>query len=412
MPCIRLVALLVIVVGGQLLNLQQSGLAQKRASAPGRQTLTVVLYPFIPEFTTAAYTVKRLFEAENPDIELVILDLSDNYYDPSKPAFIGGVATDVYELDSVFLADFVDEKKIQRLPASSLLTRDQLLHNAYDGSMYNGERYGSAHWVCGNFLFFAKPNWNVATLKDVESAVGGAPKQQLLVDLRGKLTLGEFYLGAAYAKYKTTAEVAKHLDSPDESLEADLVRLLKLCPVGGCRDQISHEDTGIYGQQFASGQATALIGYSELLHSVLKEGMEDSAFVVKPLPLDDLGLKQVSWVDSFVVATSCTGSCFDRATKFLQFMQRDDVYMSLLLPDRPSFLQNPAGPKPVPAYLLPAKVSLYSNPTLKASASHYDEFRSIIGDSLPPTSSHLNNQLRTISSSVEIALKRASTPQP
>src|ERR1700742_4811967 len=85
-----------------------------------RQQLRVVLYPFIPEFTYAADTVKRLFEAENPDIELVVLDLSDNYYAPPEdgktdPTYIGQVQTDVYELDSVFLADFVKDHKIQPL---------------------------------------------------------------------------------------------------------------------------------------------------------------------------------------------------------------------------------------------------------------------------------------------------------
>src|SRR6266852_3911607 len=85
-----------------------------------RHHLRVVLYPFIPEFTYAAETVKRLFEAENPDIELAVLDLSDNYYAPPKPGktdptYIGNVETDIYELDSVFLADFVKDQKIQPL---------------------------------------------------------------------------------------------------------------------------------------------------------------------------------------------------------------------------------------------------------------------------------------------------------
>lgn len=371
----RRITFFVMLICGPILGLQQNCCAQKPRSPSRRQTLTVVLYPFIPEFPTAAYTVKRLSEAENPDIELVIIDLSDNYYDPSKPAFVGDVTADVYEVDSVFLADFVEANKIQPLPASMLLPKEELLKNAYDGSMYNGKRYGSAHWVCGNFLILAKDGAKMETLKDLENAVGKDPKHQLLVDLRGKLTLGEFYLGAAYAKYKTPEEVAKHLDPSDQFLNEDLIRLLKLCPKGGCRDQIFHEDTGIYGQQFANGQSRALIGYSELLHSVLKEGMKDSAFVVKPLPLDDLGIKQVSWGDSFEIGAKCTASCLAGATKFIQFMQRDDVYMDLLLPDRPSFLHNPAGPMPVPAYLLPAKTSLYSNLTLKAAAGHYDELR-------------------------------------
>src|SRR6266849_1998160 len=150
---------LLLVIALSVGFLTSCGQAQSGAQ---RRHLRVVLYPFIPEFTYAAETVKRLFEAENPNIELSVLDLSANYYAPPKagappdPTYIGDVQADVYELDSVFLADFVNGKKIQALPEDILLPADQLLKNAYAGSMLDGKRYGSAHWACGNFLFFTK----------------------------------------------------------------------------------------------------------------------------------------------------------------------------------------------------------------------------------------------------------------
>src|SRR5271155_920776 len=425
MWCVRRLGFLATVLLAQAIGFNQLGVAQQQAAQPGqRHPLRVVLYPFIPEFTTAAETVKRLFETENPDIDLVIADLSDNYYAPPKPGkhdptYIGEVETDVYELDSVFLADFVKAQKIQPLPDSTLLARDQLLQNAYVGSMLDGKRYGSAHWVCGNFLFYTKdnpPSGEIKTLKDVETFVGSDSKIRLLVAMRGRLTLGEFYLGTAYSKDKDPVEVQKHIPPADESLEADLVRVLKLCPVGSCRDQIFHEDTGIYGQEFALGRSKALIGYSELLNSVLKEGvlngtLKDTDLRVAALPLDDAGAVQISWVDSFAIGTACKGDCYERATRFLRFMQRDDVCLKLLLPDRPSFLHNPAVSTIVPAYLLPAKASLYSNPTLKANVSLYPVLKSIIETSMVPTSIGLNQDLRTVSTSVDAALS-AAVPQP
>lgn len=425
MRSVRVLCFSTVLLAGQLFGVARHLLPQTPETATEhRHPLRVVLYPFIPEFVTAADTVKRLFEAENPDIELVILDLSDNYYAPPKPGkhdstYIGEVETDVYELDSVFLADFVQAQKIQPLPNSLLLSRDQLLENAYAGSMLDGKRYGSAHWVCGNFLFYTKdhaPSTAIRTLKDLEAFVGPDPKLKLLVDMRGRLTLGEFYLETAYAKYKDPATVQKHILPADVTLEADLVRLLKLCPLGSCRDQIFHEDTGIYGQEFALGRSKALIGYSELLHSVLKEGtgngtLTDADLRVATLPLDDAGAVQISWVDSFALASGCKGDCYKRAARFLQFMQRDDVYLKLLLPDRPSFLHNPTGPSPVPAYLLPAKASLYSNPILKAKASLYPQLKAIIENSIVPTGRGLNQDLRTVSSSVDAALN-AAVPQP
>jgi thiamine pyridinylase len=367
--------------------------------------------------------VKRLYESENPNVELTILDLSNNYYAPDDdkkpdPAYIGRIDTDVYELDSVFLADFVNGNKIQPLPDDVLLPASQLLKNAYSGSMFNGKRYGSAHWVCGNFLFYTKdnsPTSPIKTLKDVEALVGSDPKLKLLLDMRGKLTLGEFYLGAAYAKYKDWDHVQNHIKTADESLEADLVRVLKLCPTGSCRDQIFHELTGIYGQEFAQRRSKALIGYSELLHSVLAEGtvcgpacLHDSDLQVSALPLDDAGTVPISWVDSFAIRSGCRGDCYQEASKFIRFMQRDDIYLKLLLPDRPSFLTNPAGPSPVPAYLLPAKSSLYSNTSVTSVAHLYPDIKNIIEGSAVPTDVDLNKKLRTISSAIDAALNKST----
>jgi thiamine pyridinylase len=411
---------LVLVVAGLIASTQLGLCRPAESQEPHRQQLRVVLYPFIPEFTYAAETAKRLFEAENPDIELVVLDLSDNYYAPPKPGktdptYIGNVQTDVYELDSVFLADFVKDHKIQPLKDDILLPKGALLKNAYIGSMLDGTRYGSAHWVCGDFLFYTKdsgPAGDLKTLKDVEDFVGSDPKFRLLVDLRGRLTLGEFYLASAYAKYKDWSAVKDHINPADPSVEADLVRVLKMCPTGSCRDQVFHEITGIYGQEFALKRSKALIGYSELLHSVLKEGitdgtLSDADLKVASLPLDDAGAVPISWVDSFAVGTDCIGDCYQRAAKFIKFMQRDDIYLKLLLPDRPSFLHSPNGPFPIPAYLLPAKASLYSDSTLLSNAHLYPDLKKIIEGASVPTEVGLNQDLRTVSSSVDAALNKA-----
>jgi len=413
---IRILLLLAVALSVGFLIL--FGRAPSKAGAQ-RHQLRVVLYPFIPEFPYAAETVKRLFEAENPNIDLNILDLSANYYappkagDPPDKTYIGDVQTDVYELDSVFLADFVNGKKVQALPEDLVLPSDQLLRNAYAGSMLDGKRYGSAHWVCGDFLFFTKesaPANAPSTLKELEAVLGTDEKPRLFVDMRGRLTLGEFYLASAYAKYKDWAAVKDHITPADESLEADLVRVLKLCPTGSCRDQIFHEVTGIYGQEFARGRSKALIGYSELLHSVLAEAViEDKDLRVAALPLDDAGTVPISWVDSFAIGAGCTSDCFTDASRFIKFMQRDDVYLKLLLPGKLSFLRSP-DPKPttpIPAYLLPAKVSIYSNAELLKAGHLYPDLKKIIENAAVPTAVDLNKNLRTVSSDVDKALSKA-----
>lgn len=117
---------MIVALSVGLLASCEQALSQSSAQ---RRHLRVVLYPFIPEFTYAAETVKRLFEAENPNIELSLVDLSANYYAPPKagaapdPTYIGDAQADVYELDSVFLADFVNGKKIQALPEEMTVVR-------------------------------------------------------------------------------------------------------------------------------------------------------------------------------------------------------------------------------------------------------------------------------------------------
>jgi hypothetical protein len=127
------------------------------------------------------------------------------------------------------------------------------------------------------------------------------------------------------------------------------------------------------------------------------------------LPLDDAGAVPISWIDSFVISTGCTGDCSKDASKFIKFMQRDDVYLRLILPGKPSFLNNPdpKGTPSVPAYLLPAKASLYSNADLIKAAHLHPDLKRIIEGASVPTAIDPNKSLRTVSSDVDAALSKA-----
>jgi len=89
------------------------------------RVLTVVLYPYIPNFTDAAFAIKQAFEARCPGLRLQIITggLLDDYYsttphsDGSPPANIFNTPADVYEVDSVFFDDFVKANKVQAIPS-------------------------------------------------------------------------------------------------------------------------------------------------------------------------------------------------------------------------------------------------------------------------------------------------------
>jgi thiamine pyridinylase len=385
--------------------------AMQQANPAGVRTLTVVLYPFVPNFGAFRDEVTKRFHATHPDIRLAVVDLTDNYYGTFTPAYVGCVKADVYEVDSVFLHDFAINKKIQPLPEAAKLPSDGFLKNAMAGSIVDGVQFGSPHWVCGNFLFFAsadKKMDGLGTITRLMAAVGPHPGAGggLSVDLMGKSTLGEFYLNAAVDHFKDWNEVAAHAGAFDKTLEKDLVSIRDLCEQKTCRDEDKHQ-TSFFAQQFGGKHARALIGYSESLNGALELAadrskcltagscLNDADIDVEELPLDSHASKAMSWVDSFVIDKKCEQQCLTDATEFIRFMNDDDVYMSILLPQ-----------DGVPAYLLPAKASLYSRQDLLSHAHLYPKLRSIIESSEVPSDLGLNEQLRNIGRRVDKDLSK------
>jgi thiamine pyridinylase len=385
--------------------------AAQQGNAAGVRTLTVVLYPFVPNFGAFRDEVTKRFQEKHPDIHLAVVDLTDNYYGTFTPAYVGCVKADVYELDSVFLHDFAVNKKIQPLPEAAKLPSDGFLKNAMAGSMVDGVQFGSPHWVCGNFLFFARGDKKMdglGTIKKLTHAIGMHPPtgSGLSVDLMGKSTLGEFYLNAAVDHFRDWDQVAAHVGAFDKTLEKDLVSIRNLCEQKTCRDPDKH-DTSFFAEQFGAKHARALIGYSEKLNGALQLAadkskcptagscLNDADIDVEEVPLDSHPSKVMSWVDSFVIDKKCEQHCLTDSAEFIRFMNEDDIYMSILLP-----------PNGVPAYLLPAKASLYSNQDLLSHARLYPKLRSIIESSEVPSDLGLNEELRNIGRRVDKDLSK------
>jgi thiamine pyridinylase len=366
-----------------------------------RRKLRVVVYPFIPRYREVLYTIKSRFEQANQSIELDLIDLSSNYYaaeKKGKPAkdYIGTTDADVYELDSVLLKDFVDSKRIRPLPQAAQIPDNQLLKNAVAGSTIDGIRYGAPHWVCGNFLFFRAddvPMRSVRNAAELANVIGPrhAMGEGLLTDLKGSLTLGEFYLEAATDHYGWP-ESASHVLAIDKPIADDLKTLIDACDADFCRNTDYH-GTEVYGRAFSRRRGRALIGYSETLNQVLSESanctkpemcLTDSGIDVARLSLDSAGAHQISWVDSFVISSHCSGVCLQNATAFLRFMNDDHTFRSILQPSEDA----------VPAYLLPAKASMYSDPVVTQKAHLYEKLKTIMETAVAPSTPKLNDQLR------------------
>jgi len=111
------------------------------------------MYPFIPDFYDAAFLIKSKFEKGCKGLDLqIIANLS--YYKPR-----GGIldaAADVYEVDSVFLDDFVAAKR-PRVPSTSVLDAvGPVMSSARNIAAINGKQVGVPHWLCSDFLIHRK----------------------------------------------------------------------------------------------------------------------------------------------------------------------------------------------------------------------------------------------------------------
>lgn len=385
-------------------------LSSSRAGNDPR-TLRVVLYPAIPNFPAVKDWVVKSFEKVHPDIHLEIIDLTNNYYGPFVDDFIGCADADVYELDSVFLHDFALNGRIQALPEAAKVPSGTFLKNAVSGVMIDGTQYGAPHWVCGNFLFFQasdKKLKQLGTIDKLSSEIGLHPPagRGIAVDLKGKSTLGEFYLNAAVDRYKDWNVVKTHIAVFDTTIENDLARLRDLCEGTACRDSTKHA-TPFFAEEFETKKARALVGYSESLNGALKAAadkskcptdsacLQDPDFDVDQLPLDSNASKTMSWVDSFTISSKCKDICLSNAAAFIQFMNQDDTFMAILI-----------GADGVPTYLLPAKASLYANTYLVGRAHLYPALKAIIENAVVPSDLGLNEELRNTGRTVDKELSK------
>jgi hypothetical protein len=135
----------------------------------------------------------------------------------------------------------VINKKVQELPPDLVEPEGNLLKNAAIGSTVNGKRYGSPHWVWGNFLFFNSSDMQIRKTKklaDLVRIIGRTlPKDRgLAIDLMRKSTLGEFYLNAAFDRYHDWPNVQPHAGFYDFRLKSDILALAPMCKAMGCRD--------------------------------------------------------------------------------------------------------------------------------------------------------------------------------
>jgi hypothetical protein len=180
-----------------------------------------------------------------------------------------------------------------------------------------------------------------------------------------------------------------------------------LCDAGFCRSGNYHEAIGFYGSQFARRRARALVGYSEALYYVLWEAenacaakekcQTDADLDVAELPLDDQGSKQMSWVDLLTIGTGCNAQCLSDATAFISYVNSHATQVQALTGYPPR-------------YLLPARASVYADPSIQKAAPLYRQIRPILEKADTPTALKLDQTLRTYGATLDHNLPAPPAP--
>jgi len=368
------------------------------AHARPRGTLTVALYPYVPEARDLFSELAAAFAATHPEVKVELVEryteahshevrvLADDYYD-------GGLLkteADIYEIDTVLLAEMVRAGKISPID----LPRRDFLPEARTAIQLDDKTWGIPHWVCGNFLFYGRDDAAIARARTWQELIAALQDGgSVLADFTGETTLAEWYLTSLAAVDGDLATVARRLRSPDlfpPAVDA-LRRLLQFCPEDACRSEELHHRPGAHARLFARGQARAYIGYSETLHDGLQEIQQNcrpddgcrtpDQIAVRALPTITPHGRPVGWVDALAVSAKLKDEKRQLAQEFVEFATSWDAYALVL---------NPPGAA-APRYLLPALAVSHAQPGLEPPL--YTDFFEAFGARLIVTAEGLRGRL-------------------
>lgn len=365
-----------------------------------KETLRVLLYPYVPERLSLFQKIEGQFEKDNPGVNIELVDTPDlleNYYS-------GGLqkaSADVYEIDTVLLSDLIKLGKISEIN----FPKQDFSNEAVAAVSRNGVTYAVPHWMCGNFLFYRKGDEELTNAKswnDVRNILRQR-LEVLFVDLKGKSTLGEWYF-TVLSELQGVNEAQQSIIKSD-NLNPEVTNLLKLilevCPDGFCRSDDLHDRTGYYSRAFISGKSSAYVGYSESIHYGIQYAIDNCISTSGCLPLNDIAVKRlplfhdspmsngIGWVDGLAVDSNLTGKKREIAINFINYLVSEKGYKTVL---EPEWME-------APKYLLPARLNIKIS-----GAPLYESFFDAHSGRETGTLPGLNDKLTSIGKMLDCAL--------
>lgn len=341
--------------------------------------LRVPLYPFIPDaagdqFKSLAERLEAEFEQLHPEVDLDVnpVCVRDDFYEPSAMARSlsgqGDCPYEVIETDVTVLGELVATGALRpwpRLPQGVNWHPASLAASTFEGTLY-----GVPHWMCNHFVISRSESVRQArTVSALTQALQGlgTPARDMASNLLGSWNLPALYLDAWMDTRGPEGIQSAVSTSYDPAVLQSLRAFARTCQgpegnpcIDGTYDLGANFD--LPARLFARGQADATMGYSERLHTIIKNlpaGASRAELKISSAPLGE-GNRPILFTDSFLLSASCTGACERAALAFVDYMSRGSTFEWLMMSG-----DAPEGSR-VPRYLMAASLDAYKAPQVAA----------------------------------------------
>lgn len=332
------------------------------------------MYPYIPDvnndrFEALKYIWEREFEKNYPHIDLNI-DFADpaKVYDiASLKSWLEGGKYDVVEIDALLLGELAAGEAIRAWDVN----QDKFVRAARIAGTYDESLFGVPHLLCSYFVY--------SQFKDIEGIVGFNEMIKVFEsversvpnivgsDLFGGLSLVSLYLDSHRDTFPSVAVEHAAVMALNSKVLDNMSAFFYQCQwIDGdnpcLQNQYSTEH--VVGMLF-SKRANSIVGYSEILHHVVKhDDFRKNDLAIIPLMLGQAN-KPVVFADVFVLGKNCVAGCSKAAHQFVEFMNRRDILEYMM------FSYDAHGDAP-PRYVIPTTVEAFES-LKNGSDVHYQK---------------------------------------
>lgn len=236
--------------------------ALQMAAAPAAegQSLSVAVYPYIPDMQLFREILTRQWEVLEPDVALNFVEW--DCYEQPDPAQI-----DIIMYDAMFASYLAEGGFIQPIEEDAIVDKDGILAFAVEGARHEDRIYGIPYLVCSDFLIYHADDEEMAAVENMKQLceVVSARKQKdpgdgLVVNYYSHYPY--FYLDALidFSGTYSVYENAPVTVPPDPTVRERLQLIKESLP--NCDEDSILRDSK-RAALFDDGQCSVYYGYSE-----------------------------------------------------------------------------------------------------------------------------------------------------